>query len=342
MISRLSGRSPLPLSLIAGSILACSISQITTSTPAPPTSESHLPTIPLHQAPHTVGGLATAYPLSQLPTSTVEPQTTRVQFEPGTTSEIMAGHLEQGDVERYVLRASVGQIMEVVVTSSKYDVLLGIWGADGTVLKICSDDTLYWRGELPSTQDYFVEVASVGEETDYTLTVSISALDRAADWQIYRSDKYKFEVRYPPAFTVDTPPFRPSTARGDVEVSLRLTGSEYYSGTNLADAYVIISATQDGELVSACLELNNGERYWGEEKINSITFHKSSWAEGAAGHIYEEIAYCTVYQNTCYEIVWLIHSTNIGVYSPGTVSEWDREKVMGRLEQVLFTFKLLD
>jgi hypothetical protein len=64
--------------------------------------------------------------------------------------------------------------MEVVITSLHNDVLLDVLGADGTVLKRHPVGEPYWRGELPSTQDYFINAVSVGGETSYTLGVIIT------------------------------------------------------------------------------------------------------------------------------------------------------------------------
>jgi hypothetical protein len=139
-----------------------------TSTPIPqptgvPTSAPPLPT-------------ATPPP----PTPTVEPAPTRIRFEPGATSATVAGHIRQNGIDRYVLRALAGQTMEVRITSPDNDVLLDIWGADGTVLKRHPVGEAYWAGPLPATQDYFIGAVSVGGETDYLLTVTISALEPEA------------------------------------------------------------------------------------------------------------------------------------------------------------------
>jgi len=101
----------------------------------------------------------------------------RIQFEPGATSATVTGHIGQNDIQHYVLRALAGQTMEVVITSPDNDVLLTIYGADGVVLKRHAVGDPYWRGELPSTQDYLINAVSVGNETDYELAVTIGALE---------------------------------------------------------------------------------------------------------------------------------------------------------------------
>jgi hypothetical protein len=111
------------------------------------------------------------------PPPTLEPGPTRIRFEPGATSTTVAGHIGQSGIDRYVLGALAGQTMEVRITSPDNDVLLDIWGADGTVLKRHAVGEAYWAGRLPATQDYFIGAVSVGGETNYLLTVTISALE---------------------------------------------------------------------------------------------------------------------------------------------------------------------
>lgn len=165
------------LSLIAAPILACSVPQMVTPIPATATPPHPTPTpeLPAATPEPPTPEPPTSTPKPPAPTAEPEPASTRIQFEPGATSAAVSGSIEQNGVERYVLRASAGQMMDVSITSLNSDVLIDVWGADGTVLKRHADGRAYWRGELPSTQDYFIEAVSVGDETDYTLTVIIRA-----------------------------------------------------------------------------------------------------------------------------------------------------------------------
>jgi hypothetical protein len=95
----------------------------------------------------------------------------RVTFGPGESSATLSGHLGDYETDHYVLRAQEGQTMDVVVDAHE-QVGLTIWGADGIPLKRYVDEEKIWRGELPDTQDYFIQVNAI-EATDYTLTVSI-------------------------------------------------------------------------------------------------------------------------------------------------------------------------
>lgn len=158
-------------------------------TPEATTAQSPTPTIAVAAPTSTTIPQPTGIPTStsvpptatpQPPTPTAEPEPTRIRFEPGATSASVAGHIGPNAIQRYVLRAFAGQTMEVLITSPGNDVLLDIWGADGTVLKRHPVGEAYWAGPLPATQDYFIGAVSVGGETNYMLTVTISALEPEA------------------------------------------------------------------------------------------------------------------------------------------------------------------
>jgi hypothetical protein len=97
----------------------------------------------------------------------------RIRFAPGRTSATVAGQLAQNEFDRYVLRAFGGQTMEVIITSPQGSVALSIIGSDGVTLKTYMDGVAEWRGDLPSTQDYFVEAVAIGGAASYQMSVRI-------------------------------------------------------------------------------------------------------------------------------------------------------------------------
>ncbi len=77
-------------------------------------------------------------------------------------------------MDRYVLRALAGQTMTVNTSASQGQVILIIFGADGNVLISDHAGATTWNGVLPSTQDYIIDVRSVGDVTSsYSLQVTI-------------------------------------------------------------------------------------------------------------------------------------------------------------------------
>jgi len=314
----------------------------TETVPAPtPTS-----TVPAPTSTSTATALPTATPspastpTPQPPTPTPEPEHRRIRFAAGATDAMMIGTLPPGGAERYVLRALAGQALILDVTAP-HPVLLSVWGADGAVLKRAVGGTSHWEGELPSTQDYFLELASAGPGIDYRMAVTIPGLvEPTPSLNTYRNEEHDFEIQYPSDFAVEVT-CSPEAVTADPVVGFRLIGDRYYAGTNLLDACVVIGVDRSAEARATCLEPRPIEEYLGQEQINAITFSKGSRGGVAAGNIYDVTSYRTLHHDACYEIALFLHSHSLGVYSPGTISEFDRQEVIDRLVQILHTFRFI-
>jgi hypothetical protein len=98
----------------------------------------------------------------------------RITFKPGATSEVILGSITAHSTHHYVLRAMANQSMWVDIASPTGDVFPEIYGQDGTVLKRVADDSPSWEGELPSSQDYWVNAVSLGQDTTYKMEISIT------------------------------------------------------------------------------------------------------------------------------------------------------------------------
>ena len=128
--------------------------------------------------------------LAAAPPPNAAPAVTRIQFQTGATDAVVSGHLAAGGSARYILAASVGQIMRVSLSPDQGQAALAIWGADGTVLISDHAGSTYWAGSLPRTQDYHVDIlAAAGVAVDYTLEVVIPERIRFAAGAISASLK---------------------------------------------------------------------------------------------------------------------------------------------------------
>jgi hypothetical protein len=115
----------------------------------------------------------------------------------------------------------------------------------------------------------------------------------------------------------------------------------YGPTTNLSEAYFMFSAMNDPQTVAGCTQpLPQLETVIGQKNINGYTFTQSEAIGVAAGNIYDQVIYRTVSNTICYEIVFYMHSGNIGNYTPGTVVEYDRAGLLNKFEQVLSTFSV--
>jgi hypothetical protein len=131
-----------------------------TEAPQPTATDTPIPSdTPLSTSPPT-------------PTATEEPAAERISFAPGGTSATVEGDLAAQGMHRYVLGVMGGQLMEVHVDPQD-KVQLVIYGEDGTVLKSGMGGVAFFRGTVPSTQDYVVELHAGGEAVSYSLWVMI-------------------------------------------------------------------------------------------------------------------------------------------------------------------------
>jgi LysM repeat protein len=100
----------------------------------------------------------------------------RMSFAAGATSATVEDTVAARGIRRYVLGAMAGQQMEVSIENplALGQVLLVIYGADGSVLLSDHAGAAFFRGRVPRTQDYFVEVHSAASApVHYVLGVRI-------------------------------------------------------------------------------------------------------------------------------------------------------------------------
>ncbi|NLG52220.1 MAG: hypothetical protein GX552_19080 [Chloroflexi bacterium] len=144
-----------------------------TATALPPTATI----APSETAPATLLPTQTASltPSASAPTKTPAATTvaaTRITFAPQSTSASIEGTFPADGVQRYVLQAMAGQLMQVELMTPSSSARLAVLGADGSVLKRADQDGPGFTGTLPATQDYIFEV-SAGSSMPYTLNVTI-------------------------------------------------------------------------------------------------------------------------------------------------------------------------
>jgi hypothetical protein len=160
--------------------------------------------------------------------------------------------------------------------------------------------------------------------------------------KVYQDTAHGFEIRYPADLVVGMA--CPTQAIiDDPLVSLRLVGDPYYAGTNLLDACVTVGVDPAAAARSTCLApRDTHEEYLGQQEINGALFSRFSRGGVATGHIYDVTSYRTLGADACYEVTLFLHHSDMGVYTPGTVSEFDRTAVTDKLAGVLHSFQFTD
>lgn len=127
-----------------------------TATPAPPT--------PTPQPP------APTWTPEPAPTATLAPEAIRIQFAAGTTSAALTGSLAGGVSRTYALGISAGQLVDIVADSQQ-TLQMAIRGADGVAIKPLGQP--FFRGTVPTTQDYLVTLTAPTAPAEFALTIII-------------------------------------------------------------------------------------------------------------------------------------------------------------------------
>jgi hypothetical protein len=157
--------------------------------------------------------------------------------------------------------------------------------------------------------------------------------------QSYSNATYGFSFVYPTYMTFVTPTY----ASLQDKVTQVQIGKDQYPGTNFGDAAVSVSA-QFAKDLAACLKLTppeNGDGFKTKASINGVDFYMTKSGGAGAGNLYESNVYRTVksQNGACIEITETIHTSNIGNYPAGTVTEVNKADVQAKLDSVLQSFK---
>ncbi|HZE14508.1 MAG TPA: hypothetical protein VE197_01695, partial [Mycobacterium sp.] len=98
----------------------------------------------------------------------------RISFASGVTSATVQGNLAPNAIGHYVLGGSAGQTMTIQTSTTNGQIVLLVYGADRTALIPGHSRAKSFTGTLPSTQDYFIDLESVGSAAaSFSMTVTI-------------------------------------------------------------------------------------------------------------------------------------------------------------------------
>ena len=137
------------------------------SSGGPPFFRATVPTTQDYRLRISTGGVAVNYTVQVI-------IPVRITFDAGATSATEHATLPPYTTGHFVIRAMAGQTMTLETTTTQGQVILIVYGADGTVLQTDHAGSPSFNGVLPSTQDYLINVRSVGTAAaNVTLVVTI-------------------------------------------------------------------------------------------------------------------------------------------------------------------------
>jgi len=256
----------------------------------------------------------------------------RIQFAPMTAWADITGTSGAQQSSTYVLGAAKGQIMTVSVLQGRgYN--LTLTSQDGTALTPADNGYSFWRGALPATQDYFIKV-NAPVDGDFTFRVAINPPGMTDQALQYTYPPLGLSLAYTDSFTPVVYPYV-DQQRGLPMLALNFSDFSFYDKTNLSEAYFVLNLFDDPAIVATCNQLAEGEEARGQETYNGLTYDKSFGGGVGAGNYYMQTKYHAVQQNTCIEVVFFVHYTNIGNYVDTTVKEYDDAALTQKFENIL-------
>jgi hypothetical protein len=332
------------LLMVAGCAPTTSVAPPTETLPAVSTAPAtHEPGLATATAPMpTVTSPPTATPSSPAPEASGP---TRIEFGKGQTSATFTGTLHVGETKQYALYAFAGQTMRVYAEPLGAE--LAITGEDGTVLHAADDPHPFWRGQLPSTQNYQIDVThsstAIGPwDAPLRLEVVIVPAGKTTEQLAYADEANGFSLSYSDYFAEGQwPPVFDTTGENPV-LGLIFTGSEYFHNTNLNEAALVVSARaatsdeQDCSLPTA----PGGVVSTDHVTVNDVTFSRVEYQDAGAGNFYDVVVHTVRHGPNCYAISFYFHSGNIANYPPG-ISEFDHQAVLNLMRDVLSSFRFL-
>ncbi len=102
--------------------------------------------------------------------------TKNVKFKKGMYSATYSNSVVRGDRDKYILKASREQVMEVKITSGENNAVFQILNIKtGKFLPNAGDgdDAMSWKGTLPSSGKYKIIVGGTRGNTSYDITIAI-------------------------------------------------------------------------------------------------------------------------------------------------------------------------
>ena len=160
-----------------------------------------------------------------------------------------------------------------------------------------------------------------------TFTPTATQPPVTGDWLTYTNARYSFEFRYPKEGQI--------ISQGDTYAKISLP---FIAGTNLKEKYLEV---QIAENINPCRTSLSGVVQSSETVLlNGISFLKETGMDGAAGNLYDWVAYSTVRDTACISLGFTLHSLNPGAFpTPPVIFDKDAESAV--FGQIAATFAWL-
>lgn len=164
-------------------------------------------------------------------------------------------------------------------------------------------------------------------------------------WRSYSSPTFGFSLQYPVGFTVNQRyAYAGLGSEQEIPGVAFTVPASLAAGTNLsADTYLSVERLGASPIGLACdpLMFLPQAQSFSTVVDGGVTYLVAVGGGAAAGNRYEETVYLPQIGSGCTAIRYLIHSTNLGNYEPGTVREFDRAALLQLLDGLRRSYQTL-
>lgn len=193
---------------------------------------------------------------------------------------------------------------------------------------------------------FFFKNQAVPTSTPQIQTASTTPVAKVST-TVYNDAINKFSFSYPKELsladkaTIDSQPWEYNTTdKGNLLVRVLIPKSTQPK-TNFGEASFSVGVSTDTASIKNCFlsPMGNGVNI-STLKIEGVNFTEFHYSDAGAGNFYDVTSYHTLYNGKCFVMESMVHSSNIGNYSPDQgITEFNKDSVNKTLEDITNSFK---
>lgn len=185
------------------------------------------------------------------------------------------------------------------------------------------EDFVFWgKGNTA-----FIQEGAAGDET-YSGCIVVSPDASGVLTQVYATSTAGFSLRFPAGYAVDPGYAYQALGPGKEIAGVKFTISPALAaGTNLSsDSYISVEWRPGDASCLATSFIDGGTA--GTFSDAGVDYSVATTSGAGAGNIYDEAVFAIPGTSPCTAVRYLIHSTQFANYPAGTVTEFDKSKIV--------------